>query len=159
MVGHMSKLNTLFLVSKQVIVIILCSIVVLVSLGFATFFALRANDELRKAKKAALDNGQVLYIVIEQYEVENFKFKPGGEVEILFEAAFTNELNHTQRYENEHGFNTVEIKNGVVKIIDADCRDRICMNSRITNGLSWFESPSIICFPHGIKIRWEAKDA
>ena len=155
----MSRLNTLFLVSKQVLVIILCSVVVVVSVGFASFFSLRANFELRKPKNETLENGSVLYVVIEQHEVFNFNFKPGGSVKVLYEAKFTDDLYHYHRYENEYGYNTVEIKNGEAKVIEADCRDGRCKNYLITNGLRWFESPDISCYPHGIKIRWEARSS
>lgn len=158
MVEFVSRQNTLFLVSKQVLVIILCIVVVVVSICFASFFAFRANFKIRQQKKEALANGQVLYIVIEQYEVQNFKFKPGSSVKVLYEAKFTDDLEYYHRFENEYGYNTVEIKNGEAKIVAADCRDGVCKNQLITNGFkNWFESPSIICYPHGIKIKWEAR--
>lgn len=153
MVEFVSRQNTLFLVSKQVLVIILCIVVVVVSICFASFFAFRANFKIRQQKKEALANGQVLYIVIEQYEVQNFKF-----MKELYRAKFTDDLEFYYRFENEYGYNTVEIKNGEAKVVAADCPDGKCKKMLITNGFkNWFESPSIICYPHGIKIKWEAR--
>lgn len=50
---------------------------------------------------------------------------------------------------NELGQNVVEINNGEVKVVDADCHDKICVKA---HGISK-PGESIICLPHKVVVR------
>lgn len=49
---------------------------------------------------------------------------------------------------SEYGTNTVIIKDGKIRMIDADCPDRICVNT------GWTNSPAlpIVCLPHKVTV-------
>jgi len=147
------KIKIATAVSKQLIIIVFISTVMLVILGVAAYSSIKINEKLKNEKA----NAEKLYIVIEQYEVLNFNFKPRSEPIILFEAEFTDELYFDKIFKNEHGFNHVHIENGVAKVIDADCRDKRCMHDYITNGSRFFELQGIKCMPHGLLIKWKSE--
>ncbi|NMA60695.1 MAG: NusG domain II-containing protein [Firmicutes bacterium] len=48
------------------------------------------------------------------------------------------------RLETKHGFNTVEIKDGKVRVVEADCPDLLCVHT------GWREHVGqlIVCLPH-----------
>ncbi|WP_297634364.1 NusG domain II-containing protein [uncultured Clostridium sp.] len=56
--------------------------------------------------------------------------------------------NRTFDIETSHGINTIKLQNGIVSMIDADCKDSICIN---TKGISKVYE-SIICLPHEVII-------
>ncbi len=47
------------------------------------------------------------------------------------------------------GFNDIEIKNGEVKMLDSDCRDKIC----VKQGNIKHINETIICLPHKLSIQ------
>ena len=51
--------------------------------------------------------------------------------------------------DNELGKNVVEIDNEQVKIIDADCHDKICVKAHAISK----PGESLICLPHKLVIR------
>jgi hypothetical protein len=51
--------------------------------------------------------------------------------------------------ENEFGKNIVEISDEKVKIVDADCDDKICVKSHAINKAG----EAIICLPHKVVVR------
>lgn len=62
--------------------------------------------------------------------------------------------NRTFDIETSHGINTIKIQNNVVSMIDADCTDKICIN---TKGISKVYE-SIICLPNETIIEIKGKD-
>lgn len=62
--------------------------------------------------------------------------------------------NKTFDIETSHGINTLKIENGKVFMIDADCRDKICINAKSISNV--YES--IICLPNEIIIEIKGKD-
>ena len=143
---------------KQIMIILVLSFVILISLGGAIFFALKINSADISKKRNALASGRNIYIVILEYEVEAYKFKINSEPKEVASFLFTDDLDIVYRFENEHGYNLIQIKNGRAQVIEADCRDKVCERFFITNKTSLFESNSIICYPHGLKVIWEARD-
>lgn len=59
----------------------------------------------------------------------------------------------TFRIKGMSGYNIVEVKDGRVRMLKADCRDRICL------GVGWVEAPgrAIICLPHRVIVRVTGK--
>jgi hypothetical protein len=51
--------------------------------------------------------------------------------------------------DNELGKNIIEIKNGEVRIIDADCPDKMCVKAYAISKLG----QSLICLPHKLVVR------
>ena len=46
--------------------------------------------------------------------------------------------------ETENGYNTVQVRDGKIRVIDADCRDKICVNHAPVS----FSNEMIVCLPH-----------
>ncbi|GLC28980.1 hypothetical protein bsdE14_03900 [Clostridium omnivorum] len=55
----------------------------------------------------------------------------------------------TYTIKNEFGENVVEINNGQVKVIDADCHDKICVKAHAISKVG----ESIVCLPHKVVVR------
>ena len=52
--------------------------------------------------------------------------------------------NITRTYSSDNGYNIVSVNNGKISVIESDCKNQICVNSRhISN-----EGESIVCLPH-----------
>lgn len=49
---------------------------------------------------------------------------------------------------NEYGINTIVIHNGSVEIIEADCRDHICVEHKPINSTD----ETIVCLPHKLVV-------
>lgn len=65
------------------------------------------------------------------------------------EIKFDNSTNKTFTITSDFGWNTIQIKDGQVSIIDADCNDKTCINS------GYIDKPgeSIVCLPHRLIIK------
>lgn len=59
-----------------------------------------------------------------------------------------NNLDKTFKIETEFGYNIVQIKNGGVNIIDADCPDKYC----VTDGFIDQPGQMLVCLPHRLVI-------
>ncbi|HHU61410.1 MAG: NusG domain II-containing protein [Bacillota bacterium] len=53
------------------------------------------------------------------------------------------------RFETKHGFNTIEIKGGQVRVAEADCPDLLCVNT----GWRQHKGQVIVCLPHYFIVR------
>lgn len=58
----------------------------------------------------------------------------------------------TKTIETENGYNIVQIKDGAVSVIEADCKNQIC----IMNGAISKDGQVISCLPHGLLISVES---
>lgn len=60
----------------------------------------------------------------------------------------------TLPYNNGH-FNKIELEPGKIRIIDADCPDKICVKT------GWISEPgqTAVCLPHKLMIRIEGKNS
>ena len=67
--------------------------------------------------------------------------KPHGTYPLDKEVSFTVQ-------DENGGYNRVEIKNGEVRIADADCPDRLC----VRQGAISHKGETIVCLPHGLII-------
>ncbi len=63
-------------------------------------------------------------------------------------ATYNLNINETYIIENGVNFNTIEVKDGYVNMIDANCNDKLCVYQRKIN--SNFET--IVCLPHKLII-------
>jgi len=73
------------------------------------------------------------------------------EVSIAGEVTETHPLNVDAKYDiaSEYGYNTILVENGQVKVIDADCANKDCMNF----GAISQEGQIILCLPHKLSVR------
>lgn len=53
-----------------------------------------------------------------------------------------------------YGYNTIEIKDKSIKVIDADCKDKICLRS----GFISEPGQIIVCLPHKLMIEVKSTD-
>lgn len=79
----------------------------------------------------------------------------GGEAVVYVDgeekARYSLSENITDTIETENGINEIEIKDGKVSMVYADCRDQICVNHVPINK----EHESIICLPHKVVVEIE----
>lgn len=61
---------------------------------------------------------------------------------------------NTDRIVNIEGYGILSIKSGKVKVLEANCRDRICVHTRAIS----HEGEAIICLPHKIIIQVVSKE-
>jgi hypothetical protein len=82
------------------------------------------------------------------------KRAPGNKVLIEIEGKVVRELDMARdaapiRFETEHGYNVVEIRDGQVRVSDADCPDQICVHT----GWRRHVGQVIVCMPHYFVVR------
>lgn len=74
---------------------------------------------------------------------------------IICRFDLSQEENRTFRVESpDGGWNDIKIENGEISIIDADCPDKTCVNTRVLRS----ESIPIVCLPHKLVIRFADKE-
>ena len=60
----------------------------------------------------------------------------------------------TYTYKNDYGYNIVEIKDGKVRVNEADCPNQDCVNK----GYIKRNNESVICLPHKFEVTIKSKD-
>lgn len=74
--------------------------------------------------------------------------KKGGTVEVYVAGKLTYsyalDKNRTFEVDCDNGKNVVEIKDGKVSVIDADCNNRVCVKSKAISK----KGEQIVCLPH-----------
>lgn len=74
--------------------------------------------------------------------------KQGGTVEVYVDGKLTYsyslDKNRTFEVDCDNGKNVVEIKDGKVSVIDADCNNRACVKSKAISK----KGEQIVCLPH-----------
>lgn len=74
--------------------------------------------------------------------------KKGGTVEVYVDGKLTYsyslDKNRTFEVDCDNGKNVVEIKDGKVSVIDADCNNRACVKSKAISK----KGEQIVCLPH-----------
>ena len=59
----------------------------------------------------------------------------------------------SQKITTENGYNIIEIKDGVVRVKEADCRDKICVNHRPISKTG----ETVVCLPHKLVVEIEGE--
>ncbi len=69
---------------------------------------------------------------------------------ILYTLDLSREPDRAFEIKNDRGKNTVEIKDGKIRILSADCPDKTCVR------MGWLESSAmpIVCLPHKLVIEF-----
>ena len=73
---------------------------------------------------------------------------------ILYTLDLSREPDRTFEIKTDRGENTVEIKDGKIRVLSADCPDKTCVR------MGWLESSAmpIVCLPHKLVIEFAAAD-
>lgn len=58
---------------------------------------------------------------------------------------------YDEKIESEYGYNIIHVENGGISVIEADCRDHICMHQ----GVITDDAVPIVCMPHRLVIEIE----
>ena len=75
--------------------------------------------------------------------------------QLLRRIPLTKDADNTFTIESdEGGSNTIQVADGKIGIIDADCPDKLCVNQRAIR----YQGESIICLPHKVTVRIEGGD-
>ena len=83
-----------------------------------------------------------LFIVVSMLSNEGKKAVISVDERIIGEYSLSS--NFKEQIKTDYGFNTVVILNGKCSVIDADCRDGICVNRGEISKIG----ESIVCLPH-----------
>ena len=77
-------------------------------------------------------------------------------VKVNNEVVFSSSLskNCSKKITTEEGYNIIEIKNGVVRVKEADCRDKICVNHRPIGKTG----ETVVCLPHKLVVEIEGEE-
>lgn len=69
----------------------------------------------------------------------------------VYKKVFINDLNYEQkiRINTKEGYNLVHIHDGKVEIIEADCKDKICVNTASIDK----KGQIIACLPHKLYVK------
>lgn len=91
-------------------------------------------------------------IIMNAPKKNNVQIKSGGKV--LYTLDLSQEADHTFEIKTDSGSNTVEIKDGKIRVKDADCPDKTCVR------MGWLDSAAmpIVCLPHDLVIAFTDAD-
>lgn len=72
--------------------------------------------------------------------------------EVVFSSGLSEDC--SQKIATENGYNIIEIKDGTVRISEADCRDKICVNHRPIGKTG----ETVVCLPHKLVVEIEGEE-
>ena len=94
-------------------------------------------------------------IIFGRNESDIVKIKSGGELLYTIDLSEAEDCEFDIEYEG--GVNTVEIKDHMIHVSDADCPDRICVDTGWIGGDR--KSVPIVCLPNRLVIEFEKSSA
>jgi len=68
---------------------------------------------------------------------------------LIYQSALTESTNDVVIIDNELGYNRIVIDDGIVSMVEADCKDQICVFSKAINK----PGELIICLPHKVVVQ------
>ncbi len=94
----------------------------------------------------------VSVIIMNAPKKNNVQIKSGGKV--LYTLDLSQEADRAFEIKTDSGSNTVEIKDGKIRVKDADCPDKTCVR------MGWLDSAAmpIVCLPHDLVIAFTDAD-
>lgn len=136
----MKKEKKIYLILSVTIILFLISLIII---------SIMINNNNKKIK-----NNDNLYLKIYQYEVENFHFDYNGNRNLLYEIKFDYNTNFDEIiYSIDSSiYNRVIIKDGMCYVLDATCKNKICMQNKISLNQELLNPISITCMPSGLYI-------
>ena len=88
----------------------------------------------------------VIMQITQQADVKTLLITVDGEEYKRIEIDDSTQMSFT--IETEHGINNVEISDGKVNVVSADCPNQICVNTKAASNIG----ESIVCLPHKVVI-------
>ena len=91
-------------------------------------------------------------IILNAPKKNNVQIKSGGKV--LYTLDLSQEADRSFEVKTDSGSNTVEIKDGRIRVSEADCPDKTCVR------MGWLDSSAmpIVCLPHDLVIAFTDAD-
>lgn len=91
-------------------------------------------------------------IILNAPKKNNVQIKSGGKV--LYTLDLSQEADRSFEVKTDSGSNTVEIKDGRIRVSEADCPDKTCVR------MGWLDSSAmpIVCLPHDLVIAFTDGD-
>ncbi len=91
-------------------------------------------------------------IVLNAPKKNTVLIKSGGKV--IYTLDLSRESDREFEIKTEHGSNTIEIKEGKIRVKSADCPDKTCVR------MGWLSSSAmpIVCLPHELVIEFDDND-
>lgn len=137
---------------KTIITLSVVSAIILLLLLVATILFVKIRS----------DNQQTLnddpHVVIYQYHVVDYKYDTSIPPVKIYDEVFTEDLFYEARIvaiDNPDRFSVIQIKDGVVRVIDTNCYHETCKHSDINIKGGLFNNTSIQCLPNGLEIKLE----
>lgn len=97
-------------------------------------------------------------LIISNNIYKNIKTKNNQQVIVSVNGekrnSFSLEKDTIYRISTKEGYNQIEIKNKIVRMIDADCKDKLCIHQ----GKIEKDSESIVCLPHKLIVSIKSED-
>lgn len=136
---------------KKIVLIISSIIFLLILISTIVFIIINNNNKKMKDEE--------LVIKIYQYEVINYNINFKGEKRLICEFDFNKDTNYDEIiYSIDNSlYNHVIVKDGICKVVDANCMNHICMSSYISCDKTIINPSSITCMPSGLYIVMENK--
>lgn len=95
-------------------------------------------------------DGKMREVVVYQYPVNNFNIDFTKAPKELYRELFTNSLDIEKVFNNEFGgFNKIVIKDGVIKVVDSNCKYHNCWYTTISK-TNFIKNTEIVCMPNGL---------
>ncbi len=133
---------------KEIKTIIITSILLVILFIILVISFIVINNQNKELKKGDL------IINIYQYDVIDYNINYNSERILYKSLKFTSDTYFDEIiYSKDHTlYNHVEIKDGICKVIDANCMNHICMASHLSVDIELINPKSIICMPSGLYI-------
>lgn len=90
--------------------------------------------------------GIVIFLAMRSAEISNPVAEIRQDGEVIKTVSLSEDTTFT--IDSEYGSNTIQVSGGAISVIEADCPDKVCVN---TGAISGGYVP-IICLPHHLEI-------
>ena len=86
-------------------------------------------------------------IINQNYSDKNVEIYSDGQ--LVYQSVLTDSTNDIFIIDNELGYNKIVINDGIVSMLEADCKDQVCVLSKAIRN----PGESIVCLPHKVVVQ------